>query len=414
MRINTNVTALKAYNALFFNTKEMSLVQEKLASGYRINSASDDPAGFILARKLVVRADGLANAADNIGTARNLLGVAEGGANSISDLMEEIRKNVIRAADDSLTAEERIEIQSVVEELAQEIDQIVDTTRWGDQNLLDGRFQSKFFQTGPDYTDRTNFNIPVSFYASDLGIGGNGWETAQHGQLAGMSINAGSGVSSVEVYQENKSIAANGFYRIKTIHNAAQTGDNAKVYIEYDSNGFNVTGGTTWIKEISLEELNKQEQYANSSNGLTNNEYLIEGLKISFNLPDNTDPENPVFGTLQPNSETVFEVTGARTTMLDLSHHGNAIQTLQVVNDIMKKVNHMTANIGAKSQRLSLKEDSIAVTETNVRAAASRIEDADMAKEQLESSRLQILQQTGLSMMAQAMFLPQNLLSLFK
>lgn len=414
MRINTNVTALKAYNALFFNTKEMGTVQEKLASGFRINSASDDPAGFILARKLVVRADGLANASDNIGTARNLLGVAEGGANSIAKLMEEVRKNVIRAADDSLTAEERIEIQAVVEELSQEIDQIVETTRWGDQNLLDGRFQSKFFQTGPDYTDRTNFNIPVSFYAAELGIGVNGWETTTHGTIKNLSINSGTGVTGVEVNSANKAIAPTGFYRVKTIHNAGQTAATAKVSVEFDSNGFSVTGGTTWIKEISLAELNKQSQYTNSGNGLVNNEYLVEGLKISFALPDMTDISNPVFDTIQPNSETVFEVSGARTTSMDLSHHGNAIQTLQVVNDVIKKVNHMTANIGAKSLRLSLKEDSIATTETNVRAAASRIEDADMAKEQLESSRLQILQQTGLSMMAQAMFLPQNLLSLFK
>jgi len=159
----------------------MNQVQERLSSGFRINVAGDDPAGFILARKLNVRAEGLSVAMDNIGTARNLLGVAEGGANTISKLLEEIRKNVIRAADDSLSREERIEIQAVVEEISMEIDQVVETTRWGDQKLLDGKFQSKFFQTGPEYTDRTNFNITTSFYSDDLGIGIHGWETAEAG-----------------------------------------------------------------------------------------------------------------------------------------------------------------------------------------------------------------------------------------
>ncbi len=414
MRINTNVTALKAYNSLFFNTKKMEQTQERLSSGFRINVASDDPAGFILARKLIVRADGLSNASDNIGTARNLLGVAEGGANSIAKLLEEVRKNVIRAADDSLTAEERIEIQSVVEEIAQEINQIVETTRWGDQRLLDGKFQSKFFQTGPDYTDRTNFNVPMSFYSEDLQIGGNGWETSIHGNLQSLSINPGTSVTDVQINNDAESIAPNGFYRVKTIHNAGQDATSAKIYVEFDSNGFDSAGGTTWIKEISMEELYNQEKYASGGNGLTGNQYLIEGIKISFQQPDTTDPANPVFDTILPNSQTTFEVRNARTTRLDLSHHGNAIETLRVVNDVIKKVNHMTANIGSKGQRLSFKEDAISVSETNVRAAASRIQDADMAKEQLESSRLQILQQTGLSMMAQAMFLPQNLLSLFK
>ncbi len=413
MRINTNVSALKAYNALFFNTKKMSQVQERLSSGYRINVAGDDPAGFILARKLEVRADGLHTAADNIGTARNLLGVAEGGAKTISKLLEEIRKNVIRAADDSLSRDERIEIQAVVEEIAQEIDQVVETTRWGEQKLLDGKFQSKFFQTGPDATDRTSFNIPISFYSEDLGIGINGWETAKAGTVENLNIDPGTGVASIEINTDTEAIAANGFYRIKTIHNAGTSPQDAKIYIEYDSNGFNVAGGTTWSKEIALADLYNQGKH-DPKNGLQDNIYLIEGLKISFNLPDDTDPDNIKYNFITPNATTEFEIRNAKTTKLDLSHHGNAIQTLQVVNDVIKKVNHMTANIGSKSQRLSFKEDAIAITETNVRAAASRIQDADMAKEQLESARLQILQQTGLSMMAQAMFLPQNLLSLFQ
>jgi len=188
----------------------------------------------------------------------------------------------------------------------------------------------------------------------------------------------------------------------------------AKVYIEYDSNDFDVAGGTTWSKEISLNELYTHEQTGNPRNGLQENHFLIEGLRINFQLPDLTDPDNPDYNYLVSNAETTFKIENAESKKIDLSHHGNAIQTLQVVNDVIKRVNHQTANVGSKSQRLSFKEDAIAVTETNVRAAASRIEDADMAKEQLESSRLQILQQTGLSMMAQAMFLPQNLLSLFQ
>jgi len=414
MRINTNVSALKAYNSLFFNTKKMSNVQEKLSTGYRINSAGDDPAGFILARKLNVRADGLHVALDNIGTARNLLGVAEGGANSIAKLMEQLRTNVMRAADDSLSREERIEIQSVVEEIAMEIDQVVETTRWGDQKLLDGKFQSKFFQTGPEYTDRTNFNISVSFYAEDLEIGTKGWESATHGQIQDLNLNPGTGIAAIEVDDTQPSITPNGFYRVKTIHNAGTNEEDANVYIEYDSNGFDNAGGTTWSKKINLNDLYTYERNGDPAKGLSDNTVLIEGLKLQFAPPDTTDPENPVFDFIQPNQETVFEVTGAKVQRMDLSHHGNAIETLQVVNEVIRKVNHQTADLGSKMQRLDIKEDAIAVTETNVRAAASRIEDADMAREQMESSRLQILQQTGLSMMAQAMFLPQNLLSLFQ
>lgn len=414
MRINTNIMALKAYNSLFINTKEMGVTQERLSSGKRINSAADDPAGFILARKLTVRADGLATAGENIGNARNVLGVAEGGADSVSKLLEDIRTNVAKAADDSLSDDERVEIQSVAEELADEIDQIVELTRWGAQKLLDGTYQSKFFQTGPDYTDRTNFNIMDSFYSSDIGIGQLGWETSEGGSVDNLTIDAGTKVTNVDINGDTKAIAANGFYRIRTLQNVGTSATDAKVVIDFDSNGYDVAGGTTWSKTISLNDLYMNSKKANNSNGMINNTVLIQGLSIDFGAVDLTDPNNPVFTGLTSSATTTFKVTGAQATKMDLSHHGNAIETLRLLDQAITKVNHMTANVGAKSQRLSYKEDFIANSETNVRAAASRIEDADMAKEQLSSSTLQILQQSGLSMMAQSMYLPQNILSLFK
>ncbi len=414
MRINTNVSALRAYNSLFFTSKKMTQTQQRLSTGKRINTAADDPAGFILARKLNIRADGLATASENVGNARNVLGVAEGGANNISKLLEEMRKNVARAADDSLSQDERVEIQSVVEELADEIDQVVEVTRWGNQKLLDGTFQSKFFQTGPDATDRTNFNIQYSFYANDIGVGQLGWETSRAGNVTNLNIAEGTGVASVEINSDTKAIAANGYYRIRTLQDVGQDANNATIVIDYDSNGYDVAGGTTWRKTINLNDLYKNELKSDNPNGLTNNTVLVEGLKISFNLPDTTDPDNPVYSYIQPNQTTTFEVRGAQATKLDLSHSGNAIETLKKVDEAIARVNHMTAQIGSKSQRLSYKEDYLAVAETNTREAASRLEDADMAKEQLEASKLQILQQTGLSMMAQSMFLPQNILSLFQ
>jgi len=321
---------------------------------------------------------------------------------------------VAKAADDSLSDDERIEIQSVVEELADEIDQIVELTRWGNQKLLDGTFQSKFFQTGPDYTDRTNFNIMDSFYASDVGIGQLGWETSEGGDVSNLSIDAGTFITGVTINSDSKAVAPNGYYRIRTLESVGTSATDAKIVIDFDSNGYDVAGGTTWSKTIALNDLYLNSQKSNNKNGLKNNTVLVEGLSISLGDVDLTDPNNPVFTGVTANATTTFQVEGAQSTKMDLSHHGNAIETLRILDQAITKVNHMTANIGAKSQRLSYKEDFIASAETNVRSAASRIEDADMAKEQLSSSTLQILQQSGLSMMAQSMYLPQNILSLFK
>ncbi|MBW7941944.1 MAG: flagellin, partial [Candidatus Kuenenia stuttgartiensis] len=70
--------------------------------------------------------------------------------------------------------------------------------------------------------------------------------------------------------------------------------------------------------------------------------------------------------------------------------------------------------IGAVVNRLTYQETSLTVARTNTEAARSRIEDADMAYEQLESTKFQILQQTASAMLAQANAGPQSIMQLFQ
>ncbi len=72
------------------------------------------------------------------------------------------------------------------------------------------------------------------------------------------------------------------------------------------------------------------------------------------------------------------------------------------------------AKIGALTGRLDFKEDQVSDQQVNVQAAYDRIMDADMADEQVNASKYQILQQTAVAMLAQANTAPQYLLSLFK
>jgi len=69
--------------------------------------------------------------------------------------------------------------------------------------------------------------------------------------------------------------------------------------------------------------------------------------------------------------------------------------------------------IGAMQNRLDYQETSLTVAKTNTEAARSRIMDADMAYEQLEATKLQILQQTAVAMLGQANMAPLAILGLF-
>ena len=87
---------------------------------------------------------------------------------------------------------------------------------------------------------------------------------------------------------------------------------------------------------------------------------------------------------------------------------------IAVINAAVEQVSDSLQNIGAITARLTIKESTLRIAITNTEAAKSRILDADIAFEQLESTRLQILQQTATAQLAQANVAPQNVLALFQ
>ncbi|MDZ7260788.1 MAG: flagellin, partial [candidate division KSB1 bacterium] len=101
-RIFTNIGALNALNALNNVGRKLGIHQLKLATGRRINSAADDPAGYTIGKKLEARTRMLAQALNNVGDAKNLLGIAEGGLMNINDILLIMKEKALQAANDTL------------------------------------------------------------------------------------------------------------------------------------------------------------------------------------------------------------------------------------------------------------------------------------------------------------------------
>src|SRR3972149_6945257 len=121
-RINTNINALNALRSLNDINSKLSVSQLRLATGKRINNAADDAAGYTIAKKFNARAEGLGQALSNIGSAKNLVAVAEGHLNNIVDILTQMKTKATQAADDSLGTEERNAIKQELQELATQID----------------------------------------------------------------------------------------------------------------------------------------------------------------------------------------------------------------------------------------------------------------------------------------------------
>jgi len=84
------------------------------------------------------------------------------------------------------------------------------------------------------------------------------------------------------------------------------------------------------------------------------------------------------------------------------------------IDSALNRVKTGVREVGSFMARLTFKEDSLTVQYTNTEAAYNRIMNANMAEEQVESSKFSILQQTATAMLSQANVAPQFILSLFR
>ena len=168
-RIGANITALQSLNELMKVNGKIGVGLLRLSSGKRINSVGDDAAGFSLARGLEARRRSLAQAMQNVGTAKNVLTIAEGAYLAVSDLLQVIKEKTVMGADDSFNSDQRQAIQGQINALVLEIDQIVVESSFQGTALIDGSFTDKVFQTGAGAGDIFTVNL-VATDASTLGV----------------------------------------------------------------------------------------------------------------------------------------------------------------------------------------------------------------------------------------------------
>ncbi|HLJ55395.1 MAG TPA: flagellin, partial [Chthonomonadaceae bacterium] len=98
LQINTNIAALDSLRNLQNVNNSVASSIQKLSSGLRINSASDDPSGLIISEGLRAQVDGINQAISNSQEASNVIKTAEGALSTVSDLLRNVRTLAVHAA----------------------------------------------------------------------------------------------------------------------------------------------------------------------------------------------------------------------------------------------------------------------------------------------------------------------------
>ncbi len=136
--VNTNMQALKVQHNLNGATTKMNTAMERMSSGYKINKAKDDAAGFAVAATLGKTISGGKIAKSNVSMGDDLLQTAEGSLNVVKSNLERIRDLTEQAANGTYSTEDLRGIAKEVQARLDQIANISETTAFNGKNLLDG------------------------------------------------------------------------------------------------------------------------------------------------------------------------------------------------------------------------------------------------------------------------------------
>lgn len=385
-RVNTNIQSLDSQLSLNRINKNLAENQMRLSTGLRINRAEDDAAGFSIATKLNSRIAGLEQAMANVGDAKSVLDIAESSFDSVMDNLVEMKALSTQAANDTLGTEEKGFIADQIKALGSDINDIANSTVFQDFELLNGDSGSfagdlsLTFQVGERATDTLTVdmsavNVNELFEGSTAAYTGTTGSIAA-GDFAG-ATGAGNDLSSVDI-------------------------NGTTVNFTGDATGITGTANSTQLSAIA-EQINGAEIEGVSVE--------VSGTNLVFTNANATD------STVEFNTGTEETVGAASATVagqgeMDLAGW-TSDQFRSFISDIDNAISSMSErvnSIGIAQSSLSVREGTLSQSISANSSAVSRIMDADFAKEQSESVRLQILQQTATSALAQANFGPQSVL----
>ncbi len=394
MKVNYNVSAMIANNALQRNDSLLSDSLERLSSGLKIANAKDNPSGLAMSRRMNSQIEGLGVANDTSNDAISIVQVADGSLSEIHEVLQRMNELAIKASNGTLTEDDRKAIQEEVTLLKEEIERMAKTTQFNGQSILDGSFDLRGYATvgtNPE-TAVTNPNVKVVSY-SDVVEAGTYQITGI--DVSYINLTGSTGVDKKGIFFENGSESA---IKIQKVTDSGM--------VDYMNNGLQATINEDVLTLTDSTGRKIQIQIDESFNGTVNVELTGTGamtMQVGANEGQTLDIRI---------SKVSLTTLGLYN--LDLANEVGALEGIESIKNAITEISSIRSRLGAYQNRLEHTVSSLDITVENMTAAYSRIMDVDMAEEMTTYSTQQVLSQAGISMMAQANERPSQVLQLLQ
>lgn len=477
-RVNTNVTAMNALRNLGNVNSDFGGSITRLSTGLRINSAADDPAGLIASENFRAQISGLDQAIRNSQDAINYARTAEGALDEISRLLREGRQLAVQSANTATLSGSQLQANQYQWDLMVEsINRISAQTAFGNKRLLDGSagVRSALVDAvnfkginiggtfnGRSVTEDANVSISVTQVAQRAEITGTNAVTA-----ADLATYLATGVGAANA----GSFAINGFgFQVQPTdtwgdviarinQQSSRTGVTAVAdssggdfFIRLQSTGYGANqkidladSGGVILNAAGTASSTGQDAIAEVTVGalgaveFRGGRMGLDGLTLTDtngNRIDLTEQGNTVAAFANAGRVTVgtaqFQIGGnaGQTALLslgdfsanamnignlDMTSATGASNAIEMIDRVIDELSRRRGEIGSFMRNiLESNVRSLGIARENVSATESAIRDTDIAEEMTNFTKLQILQQSGMNVLAQANQAPQAVLSLLR
>jgi flagellin len=173
--INTNIGAIKASNASNAANKMLGTAMERLSTGKRINSAKDDAAGMAIATSMTASVRGMNQGIRNANDGISLAQTAEGALSEVTNMVQRVRELAVQSASGTYQdATDRVYMQTEVDELTAQIDQVITNTQYNGVTMFDGTTTTITIQAGADGSDTVDLVMAdLTTLAASGGVAGS-------------------------------------------------------------------------------------------------------------------------------------------------------------------------------------------------------------------------------------------------
>ncbi|MEX0603776.1 flagellin [Marinobacter sp.] len=458
--INTNVASLSAQNQLSKSQGLNDQALQRLSSGLRINSAKDDAAGLAISTRFSAQISGSNVAQRNANDGISFAQTAEGALGEITNALSRIRDLAVQSANDTNSASDREALNQETNALIDEVNRIGSATQFNGQNVIDGTLDELVFQVGAN-AGQTISVAGVDARGSQLGSDVLGGLSAvaqsdidalatDNFTVNGEAVDFAAGATSSELVDAINAVSSESGvqanlkdtteFDLGAIGTASSAGDTIKIDdttltlgagetvddIAARVNDVSSETGVTAVSDgtnLSLVD-EAGESFTLTTTGTlsfdnfaaASAETFDAGIELETGIGDNIILESDtatnaaaVFGQ----EDNVTLITDSLN-QVDISTRDGASSAITTIDKALDGVNSIRAELGAVQSRFESTISNLASTTENLSAANSRILDADFASETAALAKSQVLQQAGISVLAQANARPQQVLSLLQ